>query len=74
MVSEHTPHVPSRPVRRTSSTTARTTTAQSFAIALRGADGRDGPFYSVDAKGEKPQFSWNEADVLNWSTTKLYDF
>jgi hypothetical protein len=49
-------------------------TAQSFAIALRGADGHDGPFYSVDAKGEKPQFSWDEADVLNWSTKKPYDF
>ncbi|WP_030800309.1 DUF4232 domain-containing protein [Streptomyces sp. NRRL S-337] len=49
-------------------------TAQSFAIALRGADGHDGPFYSVDTKGDKPQFSWNEADVLNWSTKKPYDF
>lgn len=49
-------------------------TADSFAIALRGADGRTGPFYSVDAKGQKPQFSWNEADVLNWSTKKPYDF
>ncbi|MFF4667990.1 DUF4232 domain-containing protein [Streptomyces sp. NPDC001282] len=49
-------------------------TAQSFAIALRGADGRSGPFYSVDTKGQKPQFSWNEADVLNWSTKKPYDF
>ncbi|WP_413807682.1 DUF4232 domain-containing protein [Streptomyces sp. OE57] len=49
-------------------------TAQSFAMALRGADGHDGPFYSVATKGEKPQFSWNEADVLNWSTEKPYDF
>ncbi|MGW7486993.1 DUF4232 domain-containing protein [Streptomyces sp. NPDC054786] len=49
-------------------------TAQSFAIALRGADGHNGPFYSVDIQGEKPQFSWNEADVLNWSTKKPYDF
>ncbi|AEM85932.1 DUF4232 domain-containing protein [Streptomyces violaceusniger] len=49
-------------------------TAQSFAIALRGADGHDGPFYSVDSKGDKPQFRWNEADVLNWSTEKPYDF
>ncbi|MEV6029074.1 DUF4232 domain-containing protein [Streptomyces sp. NPDC052036] len=49
-------------------------TAQSFAIALRGADGHNGPFYSVDAKGQKPQFSWNEADVLNWNTKKPYDF
>ncbi|MCX5053728.1 MULTISPECIES: DUF4232 domain-containing protein [unclassified Streptomyces] len=49
-------------------------TAQSFAIALRGTDGRTGPFYSVDTKGQKPQFSWNEADVLNWSTKKPYDF
>ncbi|MFG2123974.1 DUF4232 domain-containing protein [Streptomyces sp. NPDC048710] len=49
-------------------------TAHSFAIALRGADGHDGPFYSVDVKGQKPQFNWNEADVLNWSTHKPYDF
>ncbi|GAA3097134.1 hypothetical protein GCM10017687_04780 [Streptomyces echinatus] len=49
-------------------------TAQSFALALRGADGRTGPFYSVDLKGQKPQFSWNEADVLNWNTAKPYDF
>ncbi|MEU3838631.1 DUF4232 domain-containing protein [Streptomyces sp. NPDC028635] len=49
-------------------------TAQSFALALRGADGHNGPFYSVDSKGEKPQFSWNEADVLNWNTKKPYDF
>ncbi|MFF3959691.1 DUF4232 domain-containing protein [Streptomyces sp. NPDC001890] len=49
-------------------------TAQSFAIALRGADGHNGPFYSVDTKGQKPQFSWNEADVLNWSTKKPYNF
>jgi hypothetical protein len=49
-------------------------TAQSLAIALRGADGHNGPFYSVVMKGQKPQFSWNEADVLNWSTTKPYDY
>ncbi|MFV2117130.1 DUF4232 domain-containing protein [Streptomyces sp. Act-28] len=49
-------------------------TAQSLAIALRGADGHTGPFYSVTVKGQKPQFSWNEADVLNWSTEKPYDF
>ncbi|CAL9330073.1 hypothetical protein SUDANB6_00054 [Streptomyces sp. enrichment culture] len=48
--------------------------AQSLAIALRGADGHPGPFYSVAVKGQKPQFSWNEADVLNWSTEKPYDF
>ncbi|MEV6840112.1 DUF4232 domain-containing protein [Streptomyces sp. NPDC051133] len=49
-------------------------TAQSFAIALRDAGGHTGPFYSVDIKGQKPQFSWNEADVLNWNTKKPYDF
>ncbi|MFF7127994.1 DUF4232 domain-containing protein [Streptomyces sp. NPDC008240] len=49
-------------------------TADSLAIALRGADGHDGPFYSVDVKGDKPQFNWNEADVLNWSTHMPYDF
>ncbi|MFE7544652.1 DUF4232 domain-containing protein [Streptomyces platensis] len=49
-------------------------TAQSFALALRGADGHNGPSYSVAIKGEKSQFSWNEADVLNWSTKKPYDF
>ncbi|WP_329154161.1 DUF4232 domain-containing protein [Streptomyces sp. NBC_01456] len=48
--------------------------AQSFALAMRGADGHDGPFYSVYIKGEKPQFSWNQADVLNWSAKKPYDF
>ncbi|MGP8298338.1 DUF4232 domain-containing protein [Streptomyces inhibens] len=49
-------------------------TAQSFALALRGADGHNGPSYSVDIQGEKTQFSWNEADVLNWNTKKPYDF
>ncbi|MEV0981154.1 DUF4232 domain-containing protein [Streptomyces sp. NPDC049915] len=49
-------------------------TAQSFAIALRGTEGHNGPFYSVDTKGQKPQFSWNEADVLNWNIRKPYDF
>ncbi|MEU0252609.1 DUF4232 domain-containing protein [Streptomyces sp. NPDC006184] len=49
-------------------------TARSFAIALRGPDGHNGPFYSVGVKGQKPQFSWNEADVLNWNTEKPYDF
>ncbi|WP_407555458.1 DUF4232 domain-containing protein [Streptomyces sp. Pv4-95] len=49
-------------------------TAQSFAIALRGADGHDGPSYSVHIQGDKTQFSWNEADVLNWNTRKPYDF
>ncbi|NEE05454.1 DUF4232 domain-containing protein, partial [Streptomyces sp. SID7499] len=49
-------------------------TARSFALALRGDDGRDGPLYSVDLKGDKPQFSWKEADVLNWSKEKPYDF
>ncbi|MEU9444173.1 DUF4232 domain-containing protein [Streptomyces sp. NPDC048304] len=48
-------------------------TAQSLAFALRGADGHNGPFYSVVMKGQKQQFSWNEADVLNWSTKKPYD-
>lgn len=49
-------------------------TARSFALALRGADGHVGPYYSVDAKGHKPRFSWNEADVLNWNTAKPYNF
>ncbi|WNE95476.1 DUF4232 domain-containing protein [Streptomyces luomodiensis] len=48
-------------------------TADGLAIALRGADGHENPFYSVVMKGEKQQFSWNEADVLNWSTKKPYD-
>ncbi|MEU1669883.1 DUF4232 domain-containing protein [Streptomyces sparsogenes] len=49
-------------------------TAQSLAIALRGADGHESPYYSVVMKGQKQQFSWNEADVLNWNTQKPYDF
>ncbi|MER8014044.1 hypothetical protein ACIQ7S_13975 [Streptomyces griseoluteus] len=48
--------------------------ARSFALALRGTDGRTGPFHSVDAKGRQPRFTWNEADVLNWNTRKPYDF
>ncbi|WAP55046.1 DUF4232 domain-containing protein [Streptomyces sp. S465] len=49
-------------------------TARSLAIALRGADGQENPYYSVVMKGEKQQFSWTEADVLNWNTGKPYDF
>ncbi|MEU4898864.1 DUF4232 domain-containing protein [Streptomyces sp. NPDC044780] len=49
-------------------------TAQSLAIALRDTDGHQNPFYSIVMKGEKQQFSWNEADVLNWSTEKPYAF
>ncbi|MGW9048067.1 DUF4232 domain-containing protein [Streptomyces lydicus] len=49
-------------------------TAQSFALALRGAKGQSGPSYSVALQGAKPQFSWNEADVLNWNTEKPYNF
>ncbi|MER6138567.1 DUF4232 domain-containing protein [Streptomyces sparsogenes] len=49
-------------------------TAQSLSIALRGADGHESPYYSVVMKGQKQQFSWNEADVLNWNTEKPYDF
>ncbi|MER6145866.1 DUF4232 domain-containing protein [Streptomyces sparsogenes] len=49
-------------------------TAQSLAIALRGTDGHQSPYYSVVMKGGSQQFSWNEADVLNWNTEKPYDF
>ncbi|MFE7545759.1 hypothetical protein [Streptomyces platensis] len=47
-------------------------TAQPLALALRGADGHNGPFSSVALLGEKRQFSWNKVDVLNWSTKKRY--
>ncbi|MFI7102625.1 DUF4232 domain-containing protein [Streptomyces sp. NPDC050161] len=49
-------------------------TADNFAMALRSTDGHNGPYYSVATKGDKPQFTWNEADVLNWNTKKPYDF
>lgn len=49
-------------------------TATAFAIALRGANGALGPYYSVDSKGTKPTFAWTDADVLNWNTKKPYDF
>ncbi|WP_339134879.1 DUF4232 domain-containing protein [Streptomyces sp. f51] len=49
-------------------------TAQSLAFALRGEDGRPGPFYSVVSKGQNQKFTWTEADVLNWNTKKPYDF
>ncbi|MGW4823481.1 hypothetical protein ACWEP4_32160 [Streptomyces sp. NPDC004227] len=29
---------------------------------------------SPTSPSQKPHFSWNEADVLNWSTKKPYDF
>ncbi|MEU7039993.1 DUF4232 domain-containing protein [Streptomyces varsoviensis] len=49
-------------------------TAASLALALRDANGHEGPAYSIALKGNKPQFTWNEADVLNWNTKKPYDF
>ncbi|MFG2949826.1 DUF4232 domain-containing protein [Streptomyces adustus] len=49
-------------------------TARSLAFALRGQDGRPGPFYSVVSKGQNQTFTWTEADVLNWNATKPYDF
>jgi hypothetical protein len=49
-------------------------TAQSLAFALRGEDGRPGPFYSVVSKGQNQKFTWTAADVLNWNVKKPYDF
>ncbi|MEU9796357.1 hypothetical protein AB0E27_38365, partial [Streptomyces sparsogenes] len=49
-------------------------TAQGLAIALRGTDGHQSPYYSVVMKGQNQQFTWTEADVLNWNTKKPYDF
>ena len=49
-------------------------TAQGLAIALRGANGHENPYYSVVMKGQNQQFTWTEADVLNWNTKKPYDF
>ncbi|WEV26728.1 DUF4232 domain-containing protein [Streptomyces sp. 71268] len=48
--------------------------ATSFAMALRDTNGQTQPYYSVDVKGGQPKFTWTEADVLNWSTEKPYDF
>ncbi|GGV80835.1 MULTISPECIES: DUF4232 domain-containing protein [Streptomyces] len=48
--------------------------ARALAFALRGTDGRVGPYYSVVVKGDQQEFSWDHADVLNWSTRKPYDF
>ncbi|MFF9479469.1 DUF4232 domain-containing protein [Streptomyces sp. NPDC014733] len=49
-------------------------TGSGLSVALRGRDGQEKPAYSVDVKGEKPQFTYNEADVLNWNAEKPYDF
>ncbi|WP_399082022.1 DUF4232 domain-containing protein [Streptomyces sp. BBFR2] len=49
-------------------------TGTGLSVALRDNDGNDKPAYSVDVKGDKPQFTYNEADVLNWNTEKPYDF
>ncbi|MFF4795685.1 hypothetical protein ACFY2M_39655 [Streptomyces sp. NPDC001276] len=32
------------------------------------------PVLHVVTQGQKPQFSWTEVDVLNWSAKKPYDF
>jgi hypothetical protein len=53
---------------------SRNHTARSLAFALRGQDGRPGPFYSVVGKGQEQKFTWTEADVLNWNVRKPYDF
>ncbi|MEU3708508.1 DUF4232 domain-containing protein [Streptomyces catenulae] len=49
-------------------------TGTGLSVALRGHNGQDKPAYSVDVKGEKPEFTYNEADVLNWNAKKPYDF
>ncbi|MEU7547301.1 hypothetical protein AB0B26_25475, partial [Streptomyces sparsogenes] len=49
-------------------------TAQGLALALRGTDGHESPYYSVVMKGQNQKFTWTEADVLNWNTKKPYDF
>ncbi|MFD9812034.1 DUF4232 domain-containing protein [Streptomyces sp. NPDC059080] len=49
-------------------------TGTGLSVALRDNNGHQKPAYSVDLKGEKPQFTYNEADVLNWNAKKPYDF
>ncbi|MEW1654444.1 DUF4232 domain-containing protein [Streptomyces sp. NPDC093707] len=45
-----------------------------LSLALRDKNGHEQPAYSVDVKGDKAEYAWNEADVLNWNTKKPYDF
>ncbi|WP_275467422.1 DUF4232 domain-containing protein [Streptomyces noursei] len=46
----------------------------SISLALRGDDGTAIPYYGVVPKGPTQPFTWNQADVLNWSTEKPYNF
>ncbi|MGW1840645.1 DUF4232 domain-containing protein [Streptomyces sp. NPDC002067] len=49
-------------------------TGTGLSVALRDNDGNEKPAYSVDVKGDKPEFTYNEADVLTWNAEKPYDF
>ncbi|GAA3183707.1 MULTISPECIES: DUF4232 domain-containing protein [Streptomyces] len=49
-------------------------TGSGLSVALRDSNGHEKPAYSVNVKGEKPTFTYNEADVLNWNAKKPYDF
>ncbi|MFD0165466.1 DUF4232 domain-containing protein [Streptomyces decoyicus] len=56
---------------------AATHTSGSFSLALRDQTGDTGPATEHDAfdsKGVPSKFTWTSADVLNWNTTKPYDF
>ncbi|MEJ8654193.1 DUF4232 domain-containing protein [Streptomyces sp. MS1.AVA.3] len=56
---------------------AATHTSGSFSLALRDQTGDTGPATeqnAFDSKGVPSKFTWTSADVLNWNTTKPYDF
>ncbi|MEV0317319.1 DUF4232 domain-containing protein [Streptomyces sp. NPDC050658] len=55
----------------------KTNTASAFSFAMRDQTGDTGPAYSADSlddKGAQSEFTWSDAEVTNWSTTKPYDF
>ncbi|MGW7080479.1 DUF4232 domain-containing protein [Streptomyces sp. NPDC054866] len=55
----------------------RTHTSTDLSIALRDRTGDTGPGAGTgafDAKGAPSEFTWSEAEVTNWNTTKPYDF
>ncbi|GAA1942059.1 hypothetical protein GCM10009837_80220 [Streptomyces durmitorensis] len=55
----------------------RTHTATELSVALRDQTGDTGPGAGTgafDGKGAPSEFTWSDAEVTNWNTTKPYDF
>ncbi|MEU5955366.1 DUF4232 domain-containing protein [Streptomyces sp. NPDC047525] len=55
----------------------KTHTSAELSVALRDQTGDTGPGAGTgafDGKGAPSEFTWSDAEVTNWNTTKPYDF